>query len=740
MGSHDVSRIAPNYFPLAKGADSKTIICKKLGFAVAIIFGFGSLIVASIGVCGLLKVGALSHLGQVNSMIVMVIGGGGSIPLMIIGIVGFFRTCSNGQSVTHKATSTIQMADTFKIGGEQKEPEQKSEIKAQEEAAKQQAELAEEQKRIQEQRREAEEQEASNRAELERKAREDEILTRQRAEAEAKAYELELIQKREQRAKAKAERQRKAKEQEEAQRRKEQERKAEEERKKHELEMFRLKTEEEAKRKAEAEQKQREEERKNHPLETFKKEICFVNTNSKAIPIIAGNLSKIIHSNLSLQDAVNVIFEKCFISDIPLLLDALLLIDTSLTLSPYDKIRRKIVEDEQHVLTNSTFMAMLNEYGINAQGEIAACYDLAYRMNHPYIYCLASDTVSADAYTLNFLWVNLNPQDRMNDLAQNIFKDGLDLSENADCIKDPEQLRKFEATERSLEKDESENWEKIKKTFTYRISKWADINPQAQINLWYDSALVTQKAQQKTFEMMQEISQSRGVNLRLRDLRQLPSVTGEIEHCFHPGTHVYARVDFFKALIGDYMVNSPNETAQYCVVSDIDIEPMSSEQLFDQRTLGYLNSVGYVFNRVGLSNFENSFFIFNKENKDFSKIHNETLIQKAVNTITQLRKYPIDTVFKDEYILDAQFIFRLYSSFRQEIGETRGKAPRKVVSCPRSQFNFSKFSKSDYRSETFRFIGTSNIPYTKNGRNYPKDNEAPIDFLINWKAEPLASP
>ncbi len=44
---------------------------------------------------------------------------------------------------------------------------------------------------------------------------------------------------------------------------------------------------------------------------------------------------------------------------------------------------------------------------------------------------------------------------------------------------------------------------------------------------------------------------------------------------------------------------------------------------------------------------------------------------------------------------------------------------RKVVRCPDSQFNFGgKFSPSDYQAESFRFIGSINITYTINGRNF----------------------
>src|SRR5262245_12888502 len=100
--------------------------------------------------------------------------------------------------------------------------------------------------------------------------------------------------------------------------------------------------------------------------------------------------------------------------------------------------------------------------------------------------------------------------------------------------------------------------------------------------------------------MMRGISQSRGVNLRLRDIRSLTGCPREIVHSLHPGTPVYYRVDILKALIANHMMVSPEETAKYCVVVDIDVESMPAQQIFDQRTLDYLSSYGYVFNRVGM--------------------------------------------------------------------------------------------------------------------------------------------
>ncbi len=481
-----------------------------------------------------------------------------------------------------------------------------------------------------------------------------------------------------------------------------------------------------------------------HLLEKFVKELRRLFTRGKNQQQIARELSQCIPVGLQSQEVVNLIFENCHKVNILPLLDAAVAAHSSFALSPYDIIRKAIVADTQHLLTNSSFMAMMREHGLDSQEDkMQACYDLAYRMNHPNIYRISATPTLPSDYTLNFLWVNLNPQDRILGVAQNIFGEGLNNAENAECIQHPDELRRREQAEPSSVPEEHENWEKIKRSVTYRISRWADMHPNAQINMWYDSALVTQRAQQNTSAMMRSISQSRGVNLRLRDIRQLPLCRDEIASSLHPGTQLYYRVDISKASIADYMISAPQERAKYCVVSDIDIAPMAPAQIFDQRTVDYLSSNGYVFNRVGLFNFENSFFIFNREKANLQKNHNETVIQATREAITSLREFPINTCFRPDGMLGAQCVFNRYSQFRTEMGERVGlgveeRAPRKVVTCPRSQFEFGgDFPESDYRAETFRFIGSSNIPYTRKGRNPQRYGEAQISELINWTAQPL---
>jgi len=422
-------------------------------------------------------------------------------------------------------------------------------------------------------------------------------------------------------------------------------------------------------------------------------------------------------------------------------LDAILVKYPSFNLSSFDQLRRRIVEDADLMMNNDSVNAFLLENGLDGDPtHLQKCHNLAYRINHPYIFPLPKVEVLSSEYTLNFLWVNLNPQNRMLNSSQNIFGHGLEPAENAKEIQDPTLLRELEQNSEHLSHEALQNWFNIKESFTYRLSKWADLHKDATIYLWYDSALVTQTARQKTDEMLKSISLSRGVQLSLRDVRSLTNMDEELRLSLHPGTALYYRVDLLKALIGDHMISSSEESAKYCVFTDIDVEAMPVSQLFDERTLEYLNTKGYVFNRLCVAgHFENSFFIFDKEFDEFRQKHRESIIEATSKHITNLRYFPTIHPLSTELIMDSQFVFGLYRRMRKEINDLDDEfSPRKVVKCPKSQFaTTGAFRDSSFQSETFRFVGDSKIPSTKWGRNHQEWREVPIPWLKHWKEEPL---
>ncbi|MBI3236169.1 MAG: hypothetical protein HYZ48_00425, partial [Chlamydiales bacterium] len=472
--------------------------------------------------------------------------------------------------------------------------------------------------------------------------------------------------------------------------------------------------------------------------EKLKKEIYQLNSESNITQVAEKFLN--LPSGHCVQEVVDFTFANANSCCISVALKALAEAYPSFTLSPCDQIKQAISSDTKHRIDNNIFTQMLEEKGLldNTQGK-EACYHLAARLRHMRIYPPSATLVPTNHYNLNFLWINLNPQDRIQNIAQHIFGEGLDSIENAECIQDPLALRALEEKEASMEPGEAVHWEKVQKSFIYRISKWADLHPQARMYLWYDSALVTQKAQQNTATVLKNLSQSRGVDLKLRDIRQLPNIDGEIEHSLHPGTPVYFRVDLIKALIADHMMSSLQEEVKYCVVSDIDIMPMPPELLFDERTFENLTVAGYVFNGQGSVDLENNFFIFNTEMEDLQKIHHETILQKTADHITSLRSYSYNANFKDDQVIGSQYIWNRYSLFQEKTERKNGIVPpRKSVNCPTSQFKWGgSFAKSDHQSESFHFVGSSNVPYTRNGRSRCDWGAEPIDALKDWKPEPL---
>lgn len=438
--------------------------------------------------------------------------------------------------------------------------------------------------------------------------------------------------------------------------------------------------------------------------------------------------------NIDLNEVVDFIFKECNPHSIISCLEALLHISCDFKLSSYDKIRYMIAKEMNDGISGLNPFSLdklLQENGVASDEEkLGACYDLGYKIQHPYFYRPLSTNVAQDNYSLNFLWVNLNPQDRIKNIAQNIFGDGLNPLENVEVINE---AFGDEGRLTLLKTDESI---KKKSTFIYRLTKWAKFHPKVKIYLWYDSALVTEQAREKSFQMMKAISSLTGADLRLKDIRRLPNIPDEIRHSLHPGTPVYYRVDILKALIVDHMTDPLKKAPLYCVISDIDIEPMPVQQLFDTRTVGYLSSAGYVFHRTRFNNFENSFIVFNKENKNLHQIHRKFMIEDVDSYIAEMRSK------SDMRPIDSQFLYRQYQTFRKQINESLDDSPRKIAQSPQSQFNFSRYFKAwDHQRETFCFIGNDNVPYVTNGRNYNEYglNEGPISGLNQWRAEPLSS-
>ncbi len=347
--------------------------------------------------------------------------------------------------------------------------------------------------------------------------------------------------------------------------------------------------------------------------------------------------------------------------------------------------------------------------------ERELCYDYALHFHHPMIY--PPSTKPQAPYTLNFLWVNLNPQDRATHIAQNIFGLGLDERENHPL----------------------ENDEETQKTFMYKLRTWVELNPDATINLWYDSALVTEKARENTLIALQTIHEVTHTTLVLRDVRLLSNIPPELLPTLHPGTPVYYRVDLLKILIADSYFGCSK--IKYAVISDIDVRPMPAKQLFDRTTLLYLDTKGYVFTNVGMFDMENSFMAINTTAVKVREQLKTSVLDDLIDTFSSLRKYPIGASLMDSVVPRSSSVFQRLERFCENMGEAwkMKNKPRKVAMCPPSSFNAGGYFKdTDHQKESFRFIGLDNIPYTFYGRAYRHRREIQLPELLHWQCKPLA--
>lgn len=361
-------------------------------------------------------------------------------------------------------------------------------------------------------------------------------------------------------------------------------------------------------------------------------------------------------------------------------------------------------------------------------------------------------SVGSDQYTINFLWINLDPQDRAEDSALNIFGSGNDLMENRIVNYSRDQIQRLERMPDRLTDDDGVVIEteysfkdlidkmRIKETKTYGIIKWAEANPGTSINLWFDSALTTQKAVQNTFNTLQKLSESRNCNMHLRDIRQLKNIPEQILYSLHPGTQVYFRVDILKALIAEHMMKSSEENARYFVFTDFDITPQNRDELFDTKTMTYfLNEFGYVGGSWGIC-FENNFFIFDRTFLQTLHLHREYIIDYANKELLSLRDRG------EKKLIGGNYVYDRYGNFHNMLLKAYNKKitywpPQKMLETPQSVYrkNTSRMISDHFSREEFKFKGESNIPYLKYGRAnaFQESEEIQLPNLSIWQAEPL---
>lgn len=195
--------------------------------------------------------------------------------------------------------------------------------------------------------------------------------------------------------------------------------------------------------------------------------------------------------------------------------------------------------------------------------------------------------------------------------------------------------------------------------------KWAKQNKKADVKIWYDFELITDKAAEDTEKVLSELLKENELdNITFHDIRKIKFVNDN-EVLFTQDMGVYFRVDYLKLIILAYeLINSNNDGAVYTDLRYIDAFDNKSDkifndhELFDSETIQKLKESGMVLGGGGLEN-------------QFIQVVNDEL---AVNTLRHiinvdaLRAINTLNAPKDIYEQSAGTLY--YIPFGSTIGET----------------------------------------------------------------------
>lgn len=144
----------------------------------------------------------------------------------------------------------------------------------------------------------------------------------------------------------------------------------------------------------------------------------------------------------------------------------------------------------------------------------------------------------------------------------------------------------------------------VREKFLQGIEGWAEGNPRARINVWYDGEHVGGSAADNTTAIV--ASDLRG-RLKFRDIRTLSEVRANAA-IFSPRLPIYFRVDLIRAIFLYEMMKARETTA--AVYADVDMKPMWEEALFTDDIVEKLKLHGLVLPKaLAPSGFENGFQI-----------------------------------------------------------------------------------------------------------------------------------
>ena len=241
-----------------------------------------------------------------------------------------------------------------------------------------------------------------------------------------------------------------------------------------------------------------------------------------------------------------------------------------------------------------------------------------------YVQKKALDNKNSDSsYTVNLMWINKNPQ--------------------------PDQQYVFPSKWRRESDFDVKNFN--------TVFQWASLNPNAPINIWFDSNYVPAQAITNSNALIQDhVEKEKGIsyeysfkidtNIGLKDIRELPHVQ---DHpvAFSDLKPVYLRADLLRVIATSHTLAISKEP--YFVYADLDVYPLSPSELFDERTQSNLNEYGIVMTFGGFEGPENSFHIISNRKPNLIKVMNEQWINQNIKNIEKNERLHPESVYDSQH-------------------------------------------------------------------------------------------
>lgn len=259
----------------------------------------------------------------------------------------------------------------------------------------------------------------------------------------------------------------------------------------------------------------------------------------------------------------------------------------------YFDLLKQIIEGQK---TNQDFYNGINTLSLSDKKIL---YQAAYSYNNPFLHEPAQSKIEPTGYSVNLIWLNINATHQEFLLGTGATKE-----------------------ERALD---------FHKKFVSPVTGWSMKNPGSRINIWIDDQKVDLKTLERTHNAIKTVLHEDAYrSIYFRDIHSLDLVRMNPK-LFTSDIPIYFQVDLIRAIAADQILKL--KESELFVYGDLDMEPMGANELFDQRTLSYLNDYGFVMGAANSNlGFENGFYILNGSHMQLMRSHREAIIDYNLET------------------------------------------------------------------------------------------------------------